>query len=724
MFPNELEETDKSYKHNTTSNTGSPTVQNRQYRFNQHLNIKSQKTNQDELDKIQSDNILNQCMNSKLGYTLEPETNLVQVILKRKSPDCPWGITISGTDDAPDIPVLIDSVNPNDPGGECGLIQPGDRILAINGITLHNGHTLTQAMRMLQHFPDKVILHIARKSNFSSSANNPSIIPASSSSGGVGVMHSEQVTGKVLTEVFNKQREQVDQPSVHRKCTLKKAVASSNFMSNNFSDGQPLTGRTPVYRHKTNSSNIRLCNPEHYDDTKQALQKSRTLYDARSGAQVMDMSWPGSGNHPERNISKESNISNRLASKSSTTVPNMTSENFGIQGDTYNEGIPVENLNLKVPSNHPRSQTSKSHHRCSSSSSKRFTQPTPPQEQQPPLQPPCSVKYQITEGERSKYSQAYIHQYSDITTSEINDDADQGHNNETTNYPSHNFPPRHPDQQIPHYYPNKKHTKSSTDHLEMDLNFIECSGCRKAIEKEIKYYLSKQQKSYEGTYRASSSHRKDQSTIRSTSEAFLTSNYFELDFDHLQTHQPHPQQHYPPGNANRPPVWYLSKNDNQIPVSLIHEPSTFHYDKQQNQYQQQHSKNTEENTRVNQKKMTSSHMLSDHHSKSDSRLDLIRSIDLSDESSDIEKRNSLSVTYSTRMSAGSSQMHPPQNTYNCQSSVINPVKQKTISRIKSNTLGSPMNIQTNSSQFPKHIQRTHPKTSKSNKKLCFKKSEA
>lgn len=74
---------------------------------------------------------------------------------------------------------------------------------------------------------------------------------------------------------------------------------------------------------------------------------------------------------------------------------------------------------------------------------------------------------------------------------------------------------------------------------------------------------------------------------------------------------------------------------------------------------------------MNKDKMTTSQLLTDQHSKSDSRLDLIRSIDLSNDSSDIDKRNSLSVTESiVKSNELSSQMYKPQKIHNYQSSIV------------------------------------------------------
>ncbi|TNN12923.1 Glutamate receptor-interacting protein [Schistosoma japonicum] len=706
LFPSDLREFEKSHRY-PTGTSSSPVIPDHSHRFNQYQNIKSLKTNQDESDRNQFDNLLNQCLNSKLDYISEPDMNIVQVILRRKSPNCPWGITLCGTDDAPDIPVLIDSLNPGDPGAECGLIQPGDRILAINGITLHNGHTLTQAMRMLQHFPDKVILHIARKSNLFSTTSNSHQTPATVATtfSGIDTIHSEQVTNKALNNIISGQKEQVNHFPLFRKCTLEKAAATSTFSrsfdsisnslssnsasNNNFFNEQPLTGRTPINNNcynKYNNSNSRLLS--HCDDSKISVQRSKTLYDSNHKAQAVDLLWPVSGNYSDRNVGNECSTTYRSVPKSSTTILSSVSGTMNIHEGISPKNTPAENLNLKVPSNKFRSPTVKSRHRCSSSSSKRQTNFTPTDERR------------VNELEKPKYSQLFVQQYSDTTTSEVNDDDNVQEHQNDVNDPF--IPQLH---QHSYNYSNHPYTRSNNDNLQMDLNFIQCSGCRKAVEKEIKYYLSRQQQSFEVTRRASSSHRKD--ATRSTSEAFLGSNYFEPEFDSMQSHQQYPQ-HYSSDN-NKRAVWYLSKDENSPSSGLFYRPSTFNYD------QQQHSRYKEQNRQLNKNKGTKSHLLTDHHSKSDSRLDLIRSINLSDDSSDIERRNSLCATEPIRMSGGSSVMHKPQTAYSCQFSLTNPVKHKTISRIKSNTLGSPMNIKATNLHLYDNIQGSHTKKSKSKK---------
>ncbi|CAI2723249.1 unnamed protein product [Schistosoma spindalis] len=691
LFPSDLGDSEKSYRYPTGA-SNSPTVQDHTHRFHQLQNVKSQRTNQDELNQNQFDNQPKQFINSKSDYSLEPDINVVQVILRRKSSNCPWGITICGTDDAPDIPVLIDSLNPGDPGAECGLIHPGDRILAINGITLHNGHTLTQAMRMLQHFPDKVILHIARKSN---SFTTTSITNSTTTSISIGTMHNNTISG---------QKQPINHFPLSRKCTLVKAVATSNFSrsfdsisnslssnsvsNNNIVEGQLLTGLTPQNNDNNNkyNNNIRLQN--HSDDSKISVQKSKTLYDPNQCAQVTDTSWAISSSYPDRSVGSESNTLNRSVPKSSTTILSSGPGTMFTRQGISPKNTPGENLNLKVPSNKSRPQTIKSRHRCSSSSSKRRTHL------------PSTDEHRINELEKSKYSQLFIQQYSDTTPSELNDDEN---NQEQQNNSNHPFTHQH--HQLSYNYLNHPYIQSNKDYLQMDLNFIQCSGCRKAVEKEIKYYLLKQQKSFETTRRASSSNRKD--STRSTSEAFLASNYFEPEFDSIQLHRQYP--HNLLLDDKKRSIWYLNKDENSLPSDTLYEPSASHY------YQQDNLKQIKENQQINKNKMIISHLLTDQHSKSDSRLDLIRSIDLSDDSSDIDKRNSLSVTEPIVKSNELSQMYKSQKIHNYQSSIVNPIEHKTISRTKSNTLGSPMNIKTINSHLYDNIQRSHNKKSRSKK---------
>ncbi|CAH8444210.1 unnamed protein product [Schistosoma haematobium] len=692
LFPSDLGDSEKLYRY-PTGTSNSPTVQDHTHRFHQFQNVKSQRTNQDELNQNQFDNQPKQFMNSKSDYLLEPDINVVQVILRRKSSNCPWGITICGTDDAPDIPVLIDSLNPGDPGAECGLIHPGDRILAINGITLHNGHTLTQAMRMLQHYPDKVILHIARKSN---SFITTSIASTTTTSISIGTMHNNTING---------QKQPINHFPLSRKCTLVKAVATSNFsrsfdsISNSLSsnsvsnsnivEGQLLTGLTPQNNDNNNkyNNNIRLQN--HSDDSKISVQKSKTLYDPNQCAQVTDTSWAISSSYPDRSVVSESNTLNRSVPKSSTTILSSGPGAMYIHQGISPKNTPSENLNLKVPSNKSRTKTIKSRHRCSSSSSKRRTHL------------PSTDEHQINELEKSKYSQLFIQQYSDTTTSELNDDENI---QEQPNNSNHPFIHQH--HQLSYNYLDHPYIQSNKDYLQMDLNFIQCSGCRKAVEKEIKYYLLKQQKSFETTRRASSSNRKD--STRSTSEAFLASNYFEPEFNSMQLHRQYPQNVLL-DDKNRS-IWYLSKDEDSLPTNTLYESSNSRY------HQQENLKQTKENQQMNKDKMTTSQLLTDQHSKSDSRLDLIRSIGLSNDSSDIDKRNSLSVTESiVKSNELSSQMYKPQKIHNYQSSIVNPIEHKSISRIKSNTLGSPMNIKTINSHLYDNIQRSHNKKTKSKK---------
>ena len=93
-----------------------------------------------------------------------------KVRLTRSHPSCPWGVVISGTDDVIDAPVYIDSLTPGKPAALSGLLQPGDRILAVNGLEgaapkLAGGSGLTLSLvtaRLQQPF-EQVTLFIARE---------------------------------------------------------------------------------------------------------------------------------------------------------------------------------------------------------------------------------------------------------------------------------------------------------------------------------------------------------------------------------------------------------------------------------------------------------------------------------------------------------------------------------------------------------------------------------
>lgn len=65
-------------------------------------------------------------------------------------------------------------------------------------------------MRMLQHYPDKVILHIARKSN---SFTTTSIASTTTTSISIGTMHNNTING---------QKQPINHFPLSRKCTLVK----------------------------------------------------------------------------------------------------------------------------------------------------------------------------------------------------------------------------------------------------------------------------------------------------------------------------------------------------------------------------------------------------------------------------------------------------------------------------------------------------------------------
>ncbi|TGZ59450.1 hypothetical protein CRM22_009066 [Opisthorchis felineus] len=180
------------------------------------------------------DEIRRRLISSPEDLSQDEGISIVRVVLKRKSADCPWGITICGTDEATNAPVFVDSLNPGDPGATSGLLYPGDRILAINGSALNSGHTLTQAMRMLQRYPDRVILHLARP-------NRSQQIGSNDEANGAGDVSADRLEPKRETK-----------SDLTRKISLKKVVAMSNFsrsfdsMTNSVGSGTAFTTASEI----------------------------------------------------------------------------------------------------------------------------------------------------------------------------------------------------------------------------------------------------------------------------------------------------------------------------------------------------------------------------------------------------------------------------------------------------------------------------------------------
>ncbi|KAF5406049.1 hypothetical protein PHET_00429 [Paragonimus heterotremus] len=160
---------------------------------------------------------------------------IVRVVLKRKSADCPWGIIICGTDEAKNAPVFIDSLTPGEPGAMSGLLFSGDRILAINGSALHAGHTLTQAMRMLQRYPDRVVLHVARPTNVVDGPDRSPLTEGIERSkrevempDGLGTK-TQPTTSDVMVGHEELEDTSERRGEFTRRTTLKKVAATSNF---------------------------------------------------------------------------------------------------------------------------------------------------------------------------------------------------------------------------------------------------------------------------------------------------------------------------------------------------------------------------------------------------------------------------------------------------------------------------------------------------------------
>ncbi|KER21307.1 hypothetical protein T265_10336 [Opisthorchis viverrini] len=202
-------------------------------------NEQSVKKSLDECSKTKEpqtnvDEIRRRLISSPEDLSQDEGISIVRVVLKRKSADCPWGITICGTDEATNAPVFVDSLNPGDPGATSGLLYPGDRILAINGSALNSGHTLTQAMRMLQRYPDRVILHLARP-------NRPQQVGSNDERNGAADVSADRLEPKRETK-----------SDLTRKISLKKVVAMSNFsrsfdsMTNSVGSGTAFTKASEI----------------------------------------------------------------------------------------------------------------------------------------------------------------------------------------------------------------------------------------------------------------------------------------------------------------------------------------------------------------------------------------------------------------------------------------------------------------------------------------------
>lgn len=122
--------------------------------------------------------------------------------LTRSHPSCPWGVVISGTDDVVDAPVYIDSLTPGKPAALSGLLQRGDRILAVNGLEgaapkLAGGTGLTLSLvtaRLQQPF-ESVTLYIARekgRTDFQLPSSSSAVVTSSlvnkGNASGVGIV--------------------------------------------------------------------------------------------------------------------------------------------------------------------------------------------------------------------------------------------------------------------------------------------------------------------------------------------------------------------------------------------------------------------------------------------------------------------------------------------------------------------------------------------------------
>jgi C-terminal processing protease CtpA/Prc len=111
------------------------------------------------------------------NFADEPDpTHLITYTVELPKFAGPLGITISGSEE-PFDPVFISSLTEEGLAQKTGALHVGDRLLAINGVSLR-GKTLTDAVHLLQNAGDTVTLKITRP------ANNRTQTSSNSSNGG------------------------------------------------------------------------------------------------------------------------------------------------------------------------------------------------------------------------------------------------------------------------------------------------------------------------------------------------------------------------------------------------------------------------------------------------------------------------------------------------------------------------------------------------------------
>ncbi|XP_071484782.1 glutamate receptor-interacting protein 2-like [Diadema antillarum] len=110
----------------------------------------------------QADEIVKLKVKKNEAYSDEPDVSgAISYSVELVRHGGPLGITISGTEE-PFDPVIISGLTENGLAERTGAIHLGDRLLAINGISL-KGKTLSEAIRLLQSAGDTVVLKISKR---------------------------------------------------------------------------------------------------------------------------------------------------------------------------------------------------------------------------------------------------------------------------------------------------------------------------------------------------------------------------------------------------------------------------------------------------------------------------------------------------------------------------------------------------------------------------------
>ncbi|XP_041459236.1 glutamate receptor-interacting protein 2-like isoform X1 [Lytechinus variegatus] len=138
----------------------------------------------------QADEIVKLKVKKNEAYSDEPDVSgAISYSVELVRHGGPLGITISGTEE-PFDPVIISGLTENGLAERTGAIHLGDRLLAINGVSL-KGKTLSEAIRLLQSAGDTVVLKISKKEKHRGheQGNKPSSRSQSPSRFGRGTAH-------------------------------------------------------------------------------------------------------------------------------------------------------------------------------------------------------------------------------------------------------------------------------------------------------------------------------------------------------------------------------------------------------------------------------------------------------------------------------------------------------------------------------------------------------